>query len=319
MTREEQKKKIYYVQMSKDFFEAKNIQQLLATSAGDTIFRIYLQLWCKSLATGGMLPLEGDVPMAEELAIILGLLPLKKLALDRWQAELKIIESAVEICEKYRLIEVTECGIEFLMTDEYTRAWTREAIEKRGKKNQAQITQEDAAALTGPTEQPEETEEDQKKREKKEAAKRKKAEEEAAADEMFEAAWKMYPNKDTKSRVKKTRRIALYKIGRETIEQAIKLYISVVETQRASGFDRNWKGGAAFFNADIDGYIERVQNRETAGQKQTTQKPQAPIMITDQMVDSAIYGDDLTKENWDSKKAAYIPELQAAIEKTLFG
>ena len=118
MTREEQKKKIYYVQMNKDFFEGKNIQQLLATSAGDTIFRIYLQLWCKSLATGGTLPLEGDVPMAEELAIILGLLPLKKIALDRWQAELKVIESAVEICDKYRLIEVTENGIEFLMTDD---------------------------------------------------------------------------------------------------------------------------------------------------------------------------------------------------------
>ena len=267
MTREEQKKKIYYVQMSKDFFEAKNIQQLLATSAGDTIFRIYLQLWCKSLATGGTLQLEGDVPMAEELAIILGLLPLKKVALDRWQAELKIIESAVEICEKYRLIEVTECGIEFLMTGEYTRAWTKEAIEKRANR---QAETNEAAEATAPIEttqdQPEETEEDQKKREKKEAAKRKKAEEEAAADEMFEAAWKMYPNKDTKSRVKKTRRIALYKIGRETIEQAIKLYISVVETQRAGGFDRNWKGGAAFFNADIDGYIERVQNGETAGQ-----------------------------------------------------
>ena len=49
------------------------------------------------------------------------------------------------------------------------------------------------------------------------------------------------------------------------------------------------------------------------------QKPQAPIMITDQMVDAAIYGDDLTKENWNGKKAAYVPELQAAIEKTLFG
>ena len=171
MTREEQKKKIYYVQMSKDFFESKNIQQLLATSAGDTIFRIYLQLWCKSLATGGTLPLEGDVPMAEELAIILGLLPLKKLALDRWQAELKIIESAVEICEKYRLIEVTECGIEFLMTGEYTRAWTKEAIEKRANR---QAETNEAAEATAPIEttqdQPEETEEAKPEKKKKKPA-----------------------------------------------------------------------------------------------------------------------------------------------------
>ncbi len=292
MTREEQKKKIYYVQMSKDFFEAKNIQQLLATSAGDTIFRIYLQLWCKSLATGGTLQLEGDVPMAEELAIILGLLPLKKVALDRWQAELKIIESAVEICEKYRLIEVTECGIEFLMTGEYTRAWTKEAIEKRANR---QAETNEAAEATAPIEttqeQPEESEEAKPEKKKKKPAPVRHRYGEynnvLLSDEELEKLKAEFPN-DYQKRIEN---LSGYM---ESTGRSYKNHLATI---------RNWAR----------------MNGETPATKQATQKPQAPIMITDQMVDSAIYGDDLTKENWDSKKAAYVPELQAAIEKTLFG
>ena len=292
MTREEQKKKIYYVQMSKDFFDNKHIQMLLATSAGDTIFRIYLQLWCKSLATGGTLQLEGDVPMAEELAIILGLLPLKKVALDRWQAELKVIESAVEICDKYRLIEVTENGIQFLMTDDYTRAWTKEAIEKRANR---QAEMDEAAEATAPIEttqeQPEESEEAKPEKKKKKPAPVRHRYGEynnvLLSDEELEKLKSEFP-RDYQKRIEN---LSGYM---ESKGRSYKNHLATI---------RNWAR----------------MNGETPATKQTTQKPQAPIMITDQMVDAAIYGDDLTKENWDDKKAAYIPELQAAIEKTLFG
>ena len=137
MTREEQKKRIYYVQVSNDFFADKRVKQVLATSIGDTVYRIYMQLWCVSLTTDGVLPLDGDVPTAEELAIALDLLPLKKLAPDRWQAELKVINSAVEILDQYKLIEITDDGIEFPMTDKYTRSWSADTINRQDKGDEA--------------------------------------------------------------------------------------------------------------------------------------------------------------------------------------
>ena len=78
--------------------------------------------------------------------------------------------------------------------------------------------------------------------------------------------------------------------------------------------DRGWKADIEFFLRP-DSIAKILEGKYGTPQKQ---KSQAPIVITDQMVDSAIYGDDLTRENWDSKKAAYMPELQAAIEKALF-
>ena len=285
MTREEQKKKIFYVQMNKDFFESKNIQQLLATSAGDTIFRIYLQLWCKSLATGGTLPLEGDVPMAEELAIILGLLPLKKIALDRWQAELKVIESAVEICDKYRLIEVTENGIEFLMTDEYTRAWSADTIERQKR------AEEQAAQDNNDT--------DQRK----------------ADIDCFLEAWKESEFPQIRKLTNKRRAALIQRIQDYGIDDCVKAVKIAGETPFMTGKnDRGWKADIEFFLRP-DSIAKILEGKYGTPQKQ---KPQAPIVITDRMIDDAILQDGLTKANWDSKKAAYTPELQAAIEKALF-
>lgn len=285
MTREEQKKKIFYVQMNKDFFETKNIQQLLATSAGDTIFRIYLQLWCKSLATGGMLPLEGDVPMAEELAIILGLLPLKKVALDRWQAELKIIESAVEICDKYRLIEVTEDGIEFLMTDDYTRAWSADTIERQ-KRAEEQAAQDNNDA-------------DQHK----------------ADIDCFLEAWKKSEFPQIRKLTNKRRAALIQRIQDYGIDDCVKAVKIANETPFLTGKnDRGWKADIEFFLRP-DSIAKILEGKYGTPQQQ---KAQTPITITDRMIDETILQDTLTKANWDGKKAAYMPELQAAIEKELF-
>lgn len=284
MTREEQKKKIFYVQMNKDFFESKNIQQLLATSAGDTIFRIYLQLWCKSLATGGTLPLEGDVPMEEELAIILGLLPLKKIALDRWQAELKVIESAVEICDKYRLIEVTEYGIEFLMTDDYTRAWSADTIERQ-KRAEEQAAQNDGSA-------------DQRK----------------ADIDRFLEAWKESGFPQIRKLTNKRRAALIQRIQDYGIDDCVKAVKIANKTPFMRGKnDRGWKADIEFFLRP-DSIAKILEGKYGAPQKKAQA---APITITDSMIDDAILQDGLTKANWDSKKAAYSAEMQAAIGAAL--
>lgn len=234
MTREEQKEKKYYVQMSNTFFEDKQVQKLLATSAGDTIFRIYMQLWCKSLDAGGTLPLDGDMPTAEELAIIIGLAPLKKLALDRWQAEVKVIESAVEICREYKLIEVREDKIVFPMTEDYTRSWTKDAIDRKQKRDADVSTDED-------------------KSEKTEKTPSNRAKAQIAADEMFERLWKQYPRKKGKERVKPATKYRLYKgYGEERCQKALDAY----KTERVGKDQTYTLYGCNFFNKDIFDYLD---------------------------------------------------------------
>lgn len=295
MRREEKREKMYFLQMSSKFFEEIAVKRLVLTGGNDALV-IYLRIWCKSLETGGVIELTGmGMEPAEEIALMIDCPAVPQVA------------SVLTMCQAYGLITVGngDSGkiINFSLTEDYTRAWTREAIMRRNDKTN-RIEATEAPAMI---EAKEETEAERKKREKKEAAKQKKAEEEAAADEMFERLWKQYPKKKGKERVKPAAKMKLYKCGEERCQRALDTY----KAERTGKDDTYTLYGCNFFNKDIYDYMDMP-----ATKPQT--QPQAPIMITDQMVDSAIYGDDLTKENWDSKKAAYMPELQAAIEKALF-
>ena len=310
-----QNEKIWYLCMPYSFLNEEHTLDLDA-EMGDRGLIIYFRLLMMATASQGVLKLDTR-----------RISPLQRLAgrLQHRYTEDEIAQ-VLEILDENDMVKIIEGGEEIKFRDVYEMAVEkqRRAAEKRKAEGTAayeggetlEDDTEEAEEQPEEPEEPEETEEERKKREKKEAAKKKKAEEEAAADEMFEAVWKMYPNKDTKSRVKKTRRIALYKTGRETIEQAIKLYISVVETERAGGFNRKWKGGAAFFNADIDGYIERVQNGETAGQKQTA-KPQVPTekSVSVKLIDDKVAtyrGAD--RDLWETVKHKYTAEEQKIAE-----
>ena len=81
-----------------------------------------------------------------------------------------------------------------------------------------------------------------------------------------------------------------------------------------------WKATIDFFcqASAVSKILEGKYDRFGTVNDTKPAQPQAPILVTDLMVDSAIFGDDLTRENWNDKKAAYMPELQAAIEKALF-
>ena len=324
-----QNEKIWYLCIPYYFLTSPTMSQL-ETSMGDKGLLIYMRLLFLATASQGILRLDNEKETffgryvdnntpRSPLSSIVSALGNRYTEQDIAKT-LDILErcGAIRVLaeEQLRFRDVYEMGVER----------QRRAAEKRAQKGRIMFdgdgleeSEEPEEAPAMIEEQPEETEEERKKREKKEAAKKKRREEEAAANEMVDAVWKMYPvyKDDVPDKVKKTRRIALYKIGKETVEQAIKLYINVVETQRAGGFDRNWKGCAAFFSTDIDAYIRRVQNGETVDQEQKPVQPPKPVKITDQLIDDTILRDGLTLENWEARKAAYSEEMQAAIRPAL--
>ena len=289
-----QNEKIWYLCIPYYFLSGPTMS-LLETKMGDKGLLIYMRLLFLATASQGILKLDnaeqetffgkyldnGNAPRSPRSPIssIVDALGNRYSEQEIYKT-LTILEQigAIKVLaeEQVRFRDVYEMGVERQRRAAEKRAQQgRIMFENEGLEESEEPEEAPAQIEEQPEETEEETEEERKKREKKEAAKKKKREEEAAANEMFDAVWKMYPvyKDDVPDKVKKTRRIALYKIGKETVEQAIKLYINVVETQRAGGFDRNWKGCAAFFNTDIDAYIRRVQNGETAQEGQPVQPP----------------------------------------------
>ena len=320
-----QNERIWYLCIPYYFLRSPTMSQL-ETKMGDKGLLIYMRLLFLATESQGILKLDNaeeetffgkyldnDNAPRSPISSIVSALGNKYSEQDIMKT-LHILErcGAIKVLaeEQLRFRDVYEMGVER----------QRRAAEKRAQKGRIMfdgdgdgLEEPEELIEEQPEETEEETEEERKKREKKEAAKRKKAEEEAAANEMFDAVWKMYPvyKDDVPKKVKKTRRVALYKIGKETVEQAIKLYISVVEEARAGGFDRTWKGCAAFFNTDIDAYIRRVQNGETAQEGQPAQppKPVTEETVLKKLIDAEVETPSgFDWDRWEREKVGFSPE-----------
>ena len=293
MRREEKREKMYFLQMSSKFFEEIAVKRLVLTGGNDALV-IYLRIWCKSLETGGVIELTGmGMEPAEEIALMIDCQAVPQVA------------SVLTMCQAYGLITVGEGDsgkvINFSLTEDYTRAWTREAIMRRNDKA-ARIEATEAPAMI--EEKPEETEEERKKREKKEAAKKKKAEEEAAADEMFERLWKQYPKKKGKERVKPAAKMKLYKCGEERCQRALDTY----KAERAGEDDTYTLYGCNFFNKDIYDYMDMPAT------KPQPQKPQAPTEASIKArleLDKVMSYRGVDYNKWDIVKGKYNEAEQA--------
>jgi len=288
MTREEQKKRIYYVQVSNDFFADKRVKQVLATSIGDTVYRIYMQLWCVSLTTDGVLPLDGDVPTAEELAIALDLLPLKKLAPDRWQAELKVINSAVEILAQYKLIEITDDGVEFPMTDKYTRSWSADTINRQDKGDEAADKHREQIAA-------------------------------------FMAAWKQTDFPQVRKLTDKRRKALLQRIADYGIDDCIKAVEIAARTPFCLGQNnRGWRADFDFILKPdsiakiLEGKYGKTKAQGAGTAQTTTQAPTKQDIIDRLIKDKVFTSDGKTHlDVWETVKAGYTGAARTTAEQLI--
>ena len=306
MRRCEKGEKLHFLQLSKEFFDEFAVRRLLRAPGGDTMLRIYMQAHCAALDTGGELQLHGDIEPAEEIAILIG-------APDE---EIPMIATTMQYCLKCGLIRTEKNATEdmvvnFTLTGKFTRAWTREAIERREKKIQEQLEtrQEDATALIEMTE---ETEEERKKSEKKEAAKKKKAEAEAAANEMFEQLWKQYPKKKGKERVKPAAKMKLYKCGEERCQRALDAY----KAERAGKDDTYTLYGCNFFNKDIYDYMDMPATKQAQTQAQAHELTEKEIYEMLE-ADGVTFCGEFNLQRWDAVKSKYPDAVKKFVEKKI--
>lgn len=299
MRREEQKQKLYFFQMSENFFSELPVRRLLHASGGDTMLRIYEQAHCVALRTGGVLELHADMEPAEEIALLIGS-PV---------TEIPMIAATMQHCLAYGLISTDDGGagkiINFSLTAAYTRAWTRDAIARREKREAERLE----AAEDVPAIEDKGAEEPEKKPSNKAKAQK-------AADEMFERLWRQYPKKKDKSRVKPATRYKLYKeYGEEKCQQALNAY-----RRECNGRDTQYiLNGGNFFNVRIFDLLDGDAAQDQ-GFSQYMTPPVTPV--NDDTVKNTILKEGIFNtqaQAWDRArfeevKAKLSPEMAAAIE-----
>ena len=294
MKREEQKERLYFLQVSEKFFSELPVRRLLRASGGDTMLRIYLQAHCVALRTGGVLELHEDMEPAEEVGILIGAPAI----------ETPLIATTMQHCLAYGLISTGEGDtgkiINFSLTEAYTRAWTRDAIERREKR--------EAEKLEAKAPQIEE-----------------KAEAEADWNKMAKPA-----GLDEVLRITDKRREHIRARVREySFDQCLRAIELVGESPFLCGKVPP-KDGQKPFKADLTWVFKNSDNftKLLEGKyKDRTQDVQAQPtkeIITDAIVQDVInenglyvYGEGYDMALWGQIKGKYSAEMQAAIEQVI--
>lgn len=82
---------------------------------------------------------------------------------------------------------------------------------------------------------------------------------------LFEHLWKLYPSKKGKGQVSESKKVKLWKIGREEMERAIERYKAELEK------DRDWRkpqNGSTFFNS---GYVDYLDSNYVPAERRSGQ------------------------------------------------
>ena len=310
MKREEQKEKLYFLQVSEKFFSELPVRRLLRASGGDTMLRIYLQAHCVALRTGGVLELHEDMEPAEEIGILIGASAI----------ETPIIAATMQHCLAYGLISTSEGEgegkiINFSLTADYTRAWTKDAIERREKREAERL-----GAEAPQIEEKTGTEAD------------KPGEKEDPIDyTAIRNAWNRMAEStglDQVIRITDKRRAHIRARVREySFDQCLRAIDLVGESAFLCGKVPP-KDGKPPFKADLAWVFKNSENftKILEGKYKDKTQPAQPTkeIITDAMVQAEIdqqglyiYGSGYDMALWDQIKGKYSTEMQAAIEQAI--
>jgi len=307
MKRAEQKEKLYFIQVGEKFFDEFGVKALMRMPAGDTMLRIYMQAWSKSLATGGELTLHEGLEPANEIAILI----------DSPDTEVPMIAQAMQYCITFGLIkthdDLADRVVEFLLTEDYTRAWTKDAIERRDKRRaeieaQARLQLKDKST----NEVVDETQEAE-------------APAQTKTDDDIERvldAWKRTPFAQIRKLTSKRRTLLKARIKDYGVDDVIEAIEIAAKTPFCLGKnDRGWKADFEFLLRpdSIAKILEGKYGPTTGAAAATAVTAVTPEQLTDQMIDEVILREGLTDDpaKWAKIKDGYSEAMQKAVDEAL--
>lgn len=304
MKREEQKIKLHFLQMSSDFFEEDAVQDLLEEKNGNDYMVYYLRAHCAALKHGknGIL----EIPDGKEAANYI------RRKINASISELPMIAAAMQACVTYGLIKADRtdgriASLDFVLTEKYTRTWTKDALERRQKR----IIEAGQAApqIENVTDEP------------------KVEEKEDPIDyTAIRDAWNRMAESaglDHVIRITDKRRAHIRaRVKEYGVDQCLAAIKRVGESPFLRGEnDRGWQAGIDWLCGTSDA-MAKVLEGKYAPKEQPAQPTKE--VITEKTVQDAIrenglfvYGSGYDLALWDQIKPRYSAEMQAAIEKEI--
>lgn len=274
-------KRYYWLKLKEDFFRAKEIKKLRRIAGGDTYTIIYLKMLLISLRNDGKLYFDGvEDTFVEELA----------LEIDEDEDNVRV---AVAFLLKVGLMTMVNEDTAFMTaipemidseTDKAALMRRKRHREKQAKEleegnvvtnvgnvvtnNGNNVTEE----LPGVTFCFQEIDIDiEKEKEKDNICAKKNNELEAEA--MFERLWDRYPRKRGKGNVKKSKKLALYKIGESKLSQALDRFLADMKGQDMQYIPY----GSTWFNS---GYVDYLGENYTPQSHKKSVKPSDRSQMT---------------------------------------
>ena len=247
-------KRYYWLKLPDDFFRQKPIKKLRRIAGGDTYTVIYLKMLLVAIKQDCRLYFDGvEEDFCTELALDL-------------DEDLDNVKVTVSFLLSQGLM-VKDDEAEYLLTecDKMVGSETAGAQRVRDYRNRkalhcntdvTPVLRDCNVEKEIDTRDREESESEKEKREEIEIREDKdtpahKAQRTKDANALFEYLWNLYPKKRGKGNVSATQKKKLLKIGKESMEQAIRNYMHDIEI---NGTDMKYvKNGSSFFNS---GYVD---------------------------------------------------------------
>lgn len=298
MKREEQKIKLHFLQMSSDFFEEDAVQDLLEEKNGNDYLVYYLRAHCAALKHGEAGILE--IPAGKDSANYV------RRKINAGMSELPMIAAALQACVTYGLISVDRTdgkisSIDFVLTEKYTRAWTKDALERRQKR----IMEAGQAASQVPQIEDKAEESDDKKPAPIDVT---------PVREAWDAMAKANGLSVIARMTDKRRKHIQARIREYGVDQCINAINTIPASQFLLGHnDRGWTVDIDWLCGTSDNMAKVLEGKYNRGTQQTAQPTPQSQAVTPDTIKDTIY----LRGIWDSKAQAWNREKFEEVKPTL--
>lgn len=236
--------RFYWLKLNKDFFKSKRIKKLRKLAGGDTFTIIYLKMQLLATPTEGILTYTGlEETAAEEIA----------LDIDEDPENVKITLQYLLKTGLCEMLSDNELFLPFVADNVGSEGSSAKRVRDFRERQKALQCNTPVTGVkqnvNGEIEIEIEKEKDINNSDSKEEK----------ANSLFEELWKLYPRKEGKSSISKSKKLEIYKVGREKMIKVLELFNREMKNR-----DKQYiPYGSTFFNTSYKDYIDKLEEAKS--------------------------------------------------------
>jgi len=224
-------KKYYWLKFKDDFFEEEDMKLIEAMPCGKDYIIFLLKLQLKSIRTEGLLKYKGIIPYSIDMLSTIT------------NTDSKIVKQAIDLFSDLKLLEIWEDGTIYMNSIQQLIGTETESASRVRKHREMKMLQSNAQLLhcnSSVTKSNTEIEKDIENTL-------------SEHEQLFEELWKLYPRKEGKARIKKSKKLELFKIGLEEMTRAVERYKKAKKGKEYEYLQM----GSTFFNSGYIDYLDK--------------------------------------------------------------